>query len=226
VARFSSHFDTPPAEYERGRAGHLQRRRVEVILRAIDSYGAKVIAELGCGTGAVLRAVASQRPLLDLDGFDIDRGLLDFAAEAASHLPNVAVARADVGRDVLPRRYDMVFSIDTIHHLHDHQVAFRSIRANLNPSGTWLAIEPNIWHPYITLQQERMRRAGLDEDHFRPWRLLPLLEAAGFRTTSRRYLHALPGGIDRVPRPVARLERLVERLPAVGASVVLELTAS
>lgn len=224
MARFSAHFDTPPAEYERGRAGHLQSRRVEAILATIDAKKAQVIAELGTGTGAVLRAVAAERPLLDLDGFDIDERLLAFA-EDSSRAPNVSFARADIGRDPLPRSYDLLFSIDTIHHLHHHRIAFRSIRANLRPNGTWLAIEPNIWHPYVTLQQERMRRAGLDEDHFRPWRLVPLLEAVGFRVTKRFYLHAIPGGVDSVGRSVARMERRLERLPAVGASIVLELTA-
>jgi len=224
MARFPSHFDTPPEEYERGRAGHLQRRRVETILAATDSRRAQVVAELGCGTGAVLRALASERPRLDFDGFDIDERLLGFAA-AGNRLPNVAFTRADITQEVLPRHYDLLFSIDTIHHLHDHQAAFRSIRAGLATRGTWLAVEPNIWHPYVSLQQERMRRAGLDEDHFRLWRLVPLLEAAGFRVASRRYLHALPGGIERVPRPVRRIERCIERLPAVGASIVLELTA-
>jgi len=224
MARFSSHFDTAPEDYERGRAGHLQRRRVEAILASIDARRAGCVAELGCGTGAVLRAVAAERPLLDFDGFDIDERLLGFATET-NRLPNTAYAFADVATEVLPRQYDMLFSIDTIHHLHDHRLAFGSIRAGLRPMGTWLAIEPNIWHPYVTLQQERMRRAGLDEDHFRPWRLVPLLEASGFRVTSRRYLHAVPGGIDAVPRPVRRIERSVERLPVVGASIVLELTA-
>jgi len=217
VARFSSHFDTPPEEYERGRAGHLQGRRVESILTAVDASGARVVAELGCGTGAVLRAVAAQRPMLDFEGFDLDDRLLAFARES-TRLTNVAFARADIAREVLPRRYDMLFSIDTIHHLHGHATAFRSIRVGLRPRGTWLAIEPNIWHPYVSLQQERMRRAGLDEDHFRPRRLLPLLEAAGFHLTSRRYLHAVPGGIGRVPRTIARIERSVERLPAIGAA--------
>ncbi len=224
MARFSSHFDTPPEEYERGRAGHLQQRRVEVILAAIDARRAQVVGELGCGTGAVLRAVGADRPALQLEGFDMDDRLLGFA-EASNRLANVAFSRADIAKEVLPRQYDLLFSIDTIHHLHDHQLAFRSVRASLRPMGTWLAIEPNIWHPYVTVQQERMRRAGLDEDHFRPWRLVPLLEAAGFRVASRRYLHALPGGIDHIPRSVARIERAVERLPAVGASVVLELAA-
>jgi len=224
MAHFSSHFDTPPEEYERSRSGHLQRRRVEVILAAIDARRARLVAELGCGTGAVLRSVASQRPALHVDGFDIDERLLAFAEER-THLANAAFARGDIAREVLPRPYDLLYSIDTIHHLHDHASAFRFIRAGLRPGGTWLAIEPNVWHPYVSLQQERMRRAGLDEDHFRPWRLIPHLEAAGFRVASRRYLHALPGGIDRVPRSLARIERTLEGRALVGASIVLELTA-
>ena len=38
-----------------------------------------------------------------------------------------------------------------------------------------------------------MKRAGLDEDHFRPWESVPELRRAGFAVDRRRYRAAVPG---------------------------------
>src|SRR5207248_26575 len=81
---------------------------------------------------------------------------------------------------------------------------------------TWLAVEPNVFHPYIFWSQSRLRRAGFDEDHFRPWRAEPVLRKAGFEVTERRYAFFFPGWIDRVPGTVAWLEPLLERFRLFG----------
>ena len=86
-------------------------------------------------------------------------------------------------------------------------------------------MEPNIFHPYMALKQERMKRAGLDEDHFRPWQAWPELRQAGFAVDFRRYLLLYPGGFEPSPR-LAQLELALERVPVLGGSVAVYLSAA
>ena len=97
------------------------------------------------------------------------------------------------------------------------------VRRALRPGATWLAIEPNVFHPYIFWSQARMRRAGLDEDHFRPWVVEPALRDTGFGLRDRRYAFLFPGFVRRVPVPLSRLESALERFRLVGGSVVYRL---
>ena len=66
------------------------------------------------------------------------------------------------------RHARVAFAIDVLHHVHDLPGLVRAVRDVLRPDGSWTVIEPNSRNPYIWLHQERMRRAGLDEHHFRP----------------------------------------------------------
>jgi hypothetical protein len=97
------------------------------------------------------------------------------------------------------------------------------LHAVLRPGATWLAIEPNVFHPYIFWSQGRMRRAGFDEDHFRPWTVEPRFRETGFAVIDRRYAFLFPGWIERVPAAIAWLEPLLERFRLFGGSVVYRL---
>ena len=81
-------------------------------------------------------------------------------------------------------------------------------------------IEPNSRNPYIWLHQERMRRAGLDEHHFRPDAFERELARSGLRVVSRSTAFVIPGAVRSVPRAVARLELALEAVPVLGGSVV------
>lgn len=137
--------------------------------------------------------------------------------------PNLEFTCGDVLSLGDERVFDLTYSIDVIHHFHEYLAEFRRIRKVLGGAGAWLAIEPNIWHPYVTLQQERMRRAGYDEDHLRPWAVEPLFRQANLRIRSRTYLHLLPGGMRKVAPWLQKVERSLERARLLGGSVVYTL---
>jgi hypothetical protein len=80
-----------------------------------------------------------------------------------------------------------------------------------------------VFHPYILWSQERMRRAGYDEDHFRPWKVEPLFAESGFDVLDRRYAFLFPGWVEHVPAAVTRLEAPLERFRLFGGSVVYRL---
>jgi hypothetical protein len=97
------------------------------------------------------------------------------------------------------------------------------VHSLLRGGATWLALEPNVFHPYMFWSQGRMRRAGFDEDHFRPWVTEPQLREAGFEVAERRYAFLFPGWAERVPAAVSWIEPLLERFRFLGAGVVYRL---
>lgn len=218
-----SHFVLTPREYEASRAGHFHERRLAFVLGAgatVPAGGAAV--EIGCGPGSVLADVSRARPDLRCLGLDVDDAMVAYANEAHGH-EQLRFAVAQVGRDPIPEQADFVFAIDVLHHVDDPAGFLAAVTAALAPGGLVAAIEPNSLHPYVALSQERMRRRGLDEDHFRRGVWEPAFAAAGLRIESRRWLHAFPAFVRSVPPAVARLEQLVERVPPLAGSVAYVL---
>ena len=215
-----SHFELSPAEYERLRQGHMQRRRIELVGRELARLpaGANVL-ELGCGSGDVLAALARARPDVRFLGVDLDEEMVAYA-NAAHARDNVAYELRDVTETPPLLSASLVYGIDVLHHVHELEPFASAIARLLAPAARWVAIEPNSRNPYIWLHQERMRRAGLDEDHFRPREFESVCRAAGLEVAERRTAFVVPGTVQRVPRLVARLERLLERVPVLGGSDV------
>jgi trans-aconitate methyltransferase len=218
-----SHLVLTPREYEASRAGHFHARRLAFVLEAAATVPAGGTAvELGSGPGSVLADVSRARPDLRCLGLDVDDAMVAYANEAHGH-DGVRFATAEVGRDPIPARADFVFAIDVLHHVDDRAGFLAAVTAALAPGGIVAAIEPNSLHPYVALSQERMRRQGLDEDHFRRHAWEAAFAAAGLRVVSRSWLHAFPALVRSVPAPVARLERHVERVPPLAGSVAYVL---
>lgn len=223
--RHRSHFELSPAEYEARRQGHLQRRRVRLVATEVDARarpGDRVV-ELGCGPGDVLAALGRGRPELELVGVDVDERMVAYAQHAHGSA-NVAFRLADVADGPLPGRARVVFGIDVLHHVHALRPFVRSVAEMLEPDGIWLAVEPDSRNPYIWLHQERMRRAGLDEDHFRRAAFEAAVAEAGLRVVARSTAFVVPGAVASVPRFVERLETTLERLPVLAGSVVYRIS--
>lgn len=213
--RARTHDRLDPGHYEARRSGHFEDRRVSLIDSALRSTRASTVIELGSGTGKVTSRLAGMHPGVRFYGVDVDARLLGFARR--EH-PAGNVEWCDTLPDVSA---DVCFGIDVIHHLHDRPRVFADVSAALRTGGVWTVIEPNIWHPAIAFSQERMRRSGLDEDHFRPWQVEPEFTAAGFEIVERTYAHLWPASLRKPPRWARQAETRLER--RVGASVIYRL---
>jgi trans-aconitate methyltransferase len=204
----------------------MQRRRQELVEDYLHRAqpGALVI-ELGCGPGALVSSVAVARPALRFLGLDVDEAMIDHARRA--HVaPNLSFEVADLETEAPHVEAQVLFSVDLVHHVHDQDAFLRNVAGLLAPGGTWVVAEPNIFHPYVFFLQERMRRRGLDEDHFRPWRFRSALRRAGLAVERWRTAFAVPGWVQTVPRPLERVERVAERVPFLGGSVVYVVRAA
>jgi SAM-dependent methyltransferase len=215
-----THDSSDPAAYDLQRSGHFEDRRVDLISDAIRTEQVGRVLELGAGSGRICWRLARQHPSVRFTAIEPHRPLADHG-RSRYETPNlVRVDAVPIGA-----RNDAAFSIDVIHHLHDRPSVFAEMRRALANGGVWLVVEPNIWHPAIWFLQERMRRAGLDEDHFRPWVSEPEFRAAGFEIQSRSYRHLWPAAVKDPPSVAVAAERRFERMPVLGASVVYQLRA-
>ena len=220
-----THFNLTAAEYEAQREGAVEERRRRLVRNEIDRLGGVSCAiELGCGPGRFLAELARDYPHITFTGIDINSGMIEHAQER-HRLPNLRYELRDITANG-GTSAELVFSIDVLHHVHDLERFCRAVRQRMPPDGVWLAVEPNVFHPYIYCSQERMRRAGFDEDHFRPWIAEPLFRQAGFAISSRRYASVFPGALGRLPRPLTWLERQLENWRFLGGSVVYRLQAA
>lgn len=222
----STHYELAPLEYELSREGHMQRRRREIVAGVIAKQeAADLVIELGCGPGALVASLAEAQPGLAYVGVDVSRAMIEHARTAHS-ASNVTFEVADLEREALPLQAQVAVSVDLVHHVHELDPFLANVRAMLVPGATWVGIEPNRLQPYVFLSQERMRRRGLDEDHFRFGTFVRRLAQADFALTSWRTAFVFPGSVDRVPGPLALIERVLERLPGSGGSLVFVVRAT
>jgi SAM-dependent methyltransferase len=104
--------------------------------------GAKV-ADIGCGRGGAVLAMARRFPNSAFYGFDLHDASIAHAAQAAREagLANahfaVAAAKTFPGGD-----FDLITIIDALHDMGDPVGAARHIRQALAPDGIWMVVEP------------------------------------------------------------------------------------
>lgn len=99
--------------------------------------------DLGCGPADVSVRLASACPALCIDGVDGAEAMLALgrARVLRAGLQNrVRLYRGRLPDDPLPRtRYDIVTSNSLLHHLHDPQVLWRTVR-KASHQGSWLFV--------------------------------------------------------------------------------------
>jgi SAM-dependent methyltransferase len=222
--RFRDHTSLSAEDYADDRQGRHEDRRFEAIDTVLGEEGTGWrVLEIGSGGGSLLARIAAAHPTARCVGVEASP---DLAAHAHENYASdrVLFQNGDIRFVPATHEFDFAFSVDVIHHFQDRVAAFQAIRGALGGGARWLAIEPNVLHPYVALQQERMRRAGLDEDHFRPWQVIPELRRCGFSVARRSHMLLFPKSFTPGPR-LAKLERRFERLPLLGGATVLLIRA-
>jgi 2-polyprenyl-3-methyl-5-hydroxy-6-metoxy-1,4-benzoquinol methylase len=115
------------------------------ILPALDGVVDKLdtggtVADVGCGAGVALAAMAQRFPRTRFHGYDISTHAIDRAAEVvtAAGLTNVELHRA--GAEALPAEatFDLVLTFDCLHDMTDPNATIDAIRRSIRPDGTWL----------------------------------------------------------------------------------------
>jgi ubiquinone/menaquinone biosynthesis C-methylase UbiE len=163
-------WDSDPKKVERARA-------VAEAIRSAISLTPKISAlEYGCGTGLVSFALQSDLGQITLA--DTSQGMLDVLSEkiATSGVTNMHPIRLDLSTDSLPaERFDLTYSLMTLHHIEDAKGILKKFHALLEPSGILcvadLDKEDGTFHTDGTTDVH----LGFDRSELRKW-----VEDAGF----------------------------------------------
>lgn len=116
---------------------------VPLVLPALDGVvdrleaGGKA-AELGCGAGYALQAMAEAFPRSAFHGFDLSRHALDLAGERTASLENVTLHHAAAQTIPSDASFDLVCTFDCIHDMSDPLAAMRAVRSAIRDDGVFL----------------------------------------------------------------------------------------
>ena len=123
-------WDDDPAKVERAQA------IADAIAREAPLAGSMHALEYGCGTG--LLGFMLRARVADLTLADVSDGMLEVAARkiALAHDAHARAIKLDLMSDPLPdRRFDLVFSAMTLHHIRDTDGVLRRLHAVLRRPG-------------------------------------------------------------------------------------------
>jgi ubiquinone/menaquinone biosynthesis C-methylase UbiE len=123
-------WDSDPAKVERARSV------AGAIRRAIPLSNDMKVLEYGCGTG--LLSFALQSDLGQITLADTSTGMLEVLREkiANAGVTNIHPVRLDLASDPLPtEKYDLTYSLMTLHHLQDVNDMLAKFRDLLTPDG-------------------------------------------------------------------------------------------
>ncbi len=232
----------PATNYQHLAADYARHRRVhpgvvEQLLQAIRQHDAADILDVGCGSGNYL-AVLVDLTRARVVGIDPSAAMLD---ELAQRLPaaetRVAPAEAIPYPDA---SFDLLYSVDVIHHVRDRDAWFREARRVLRPGGLVVMVTdsptdlarrvPLTSHFPETLAHERSRypdietlQAEMTAAGFGDLRLdhvelsYPLTDISAYRNRAYSALHLIDA--DAHAAGMARLEADLERGPIEATSL-------
>ena len=163
-------WDSDPKKVERARV------TAEAIRRTISLSTDMNALEYGCGTG--LLSFALQSDLGQITLADSSQGMLDVLGEkiTGAGVTNMHPVKLDLAADPLPHeRYQLTYSLLTLHHVHDAKSIIHKFYALLEPNGYLLVAdldkEDGSFHTDGTTDVHK----GFDRAELQKW-----VEDAGF----------------------------------------------
>jgi ubiquinone/menaquinone biosynthesis C-methylase UbiE len=133
-------YDQIALGYARHRKVHPEVLRSLLVESGID--GQSSVLEVGCGTGNYVVAVESATGCL---GWGIDPSK-EMLAEASARPGSVTFKVGRAQRLPFPAGFfDLVFSVDVIHHLRNVRAYFREVRRVLKPGGYVCTVTDSEW---------------------------------------------------------------------------------
>jgi SAM-dependent methyltransferase len=232
----------PGTNYQALAAAYAKHRRahpgvVEAIVRAIQEHAYRDVLEVGCGSGNYLEAIGALSGVR-IAGIDPSSAMLD---QLATRLPS-AETRIGAGESIPypDASFDLVYSVDVIHHVTDREACFREALRVLRPGGRIVTVTdsgsdlerrvPLTSHFPETLEHERRRYPAIEtlgeemtSAGFRDLRqdavelAYPLTDISGFRNKSYSSLHLITH--DDHARGIARLEADLAKGPIEALSL-------
>lgn len=102
-------------------------------------YDGKRVADVGCGTGGLLKALRNRFQPLSLTGFEYSENAI---AIARSQVPGIEFCYFDV-YEGSSQQFEVIFCVEVLEHLLHPDAALRNVLDMLADSGTALLTVPN-----------------------------------------------------------------------------------
>jgi 2-polyprenyl-3-methyl-5-hydroxy-6-metoxy-1,4-benzoquinol methylase len=135
---------------ERGLAPWYKHSLVSDALPKLDGVVAKLergakVADVGCGTGTALIAMAKAFPHSDFHGYELSRHALERADENKRQSSVANLSFHDIRSEPLPadESFDFITTFDCLHDMTRPDQTISAIRRALKPDGTWLIADIN-----------------------------------------------------------------------------------
>ena len=112
---------------------------IDLLARHGVDYEQKRIADIGCGTGGLLKSLKNRFRPRSLTGFEYSENALDLAR---AQVPDVEFCYFDV-YEGSPRQFDVIFCVEVLEHLLRPDAALRNVAGMLDQSGVALLTVPN-----------------------------------------------------------------------------------
>ena len=174
-------WDSDPKKVERARVV------ADAIRKSIALSDGMKALEYGCGTG--LLSFALQSDLGQITLADTSQGMLDVLGEkiASAGVTNMHPMRLDLSTDPFPaERYDLTYSLMTLHHIHDTDDILKKFHALLEPNGYLVAAD-------LDKEDGSFHTDGTTDVHlgFDRGKLQKKVESAGFRNVAFSTVHEI-----------------------------------
>jgi ubiquinone/menaquinone biosynthesis C-methylase UbiE len=178
--RVRHRYDRLAGVYDRRWAAYVDAS-VHETLRRVDLRDGDAILDVGCGTGALLAAIAERIPGARLAGVDLSPGMLAVAGRKLGH--RASLVAGDASHLPFPdRRFDLVLSSSALHYWPDPAAGLAEI-ARVTKVGGRVAITD--WcDDYLACRIADFLLRILEPAHHRTYGTAAcrrLLEEAGFR---------------------------------------------
>lgn len=153
------------------------RSRNEVIAILLGKFlGGRAVPaeflEIGCGTGYVLRRLASL-PFLRVMGAEIHLAGIELAKQ---RVPEVEIVQLDATQMPFTRRFDAVGSFDVLEHIEADEQVMANVHQALKPDGLFFVTVPQ--HPFLWSNQDEMAH---HKRRYTRGELVGKLDRCGFR---------------------------------------------
>lgn len=141
---YDAHGPLGVGSFEAWTRNHL----VATVLPALDGVVASLerggsVADIGCGAGGAVLAIAEAFPRSRVRGYDISHHALALAEQRRSEAGLSNVELLDPRRSPLPAdgSVDLVTTLDCLHDMTDPAAMVRAVRQALSDDGTWLLVD-------------------------------------------------------------------------------------